>query len=136
MQGESVMTQQLWSACSSYHKTGNVQYVQCLQINAHVFTYPKHILVINRCNKTMVACQLSLLRACSHHVCICGDHRSQLEDCTPSVPFLLNLSHLLPLCLLPRLAASWAVNQNLTLRGVPPLACPTTLFHSHVSPDA
>lgn len=30
--------------------------------------------------------------------------------------FLLNLSHLLPLCLLPRLAASWAVNQNLTLR--------------------
>lgn len=33
MQGESVMTQQLWSACtcSSYHETGNVQYVQCLQ---------------------------------------------------------------------------------------------------------
>lgn len=36
--GESVITQQLWSACSSYHKTGNVQYVQCLQVNAHVFT--------------------------------------------------------------------------------------------------
>lgn len=41
MQGEIVMTQQLWSACSSYHETGNVQYVHCLQVNAHVFTCPK-----------------------------------------------------------------------------------------------
>lgn len=45
MQGESVITQQLWSACSSYHKTGNVQYVQCLQVNAHVplpKAHPRH----------------------------------------------------------------------------------------------
>lgn len=41
MQGEIVITQQLWSACSSYHETGNVQYVQCLQVNAHVFSLPK-----------------------------------------------------------------------------------------------
>lgn len=45
MQGESVMTQQLWSACSSYHETGNVQCVQCLQVKSHCYlpkAHPRH----------------------------------------------------------------------------------------------